>query len=38
MVDQKEILNQKINEWMGLTGQYVKYDQIDDITVMGIKI
>jgi len=38
MVDQKEILNHKLNEWMGLTGQYGKYDQVDDITVMGIKI
>jgi hypothetical protein len=38
MFDQKEILNQNINEWMGLTGLYKKYDQIDDITVLGIKI
>jgi serine phosphatase RsbU (regulator of sigma subunit) len=38
MFDQKEILNQKLNEWMGISGQYIKYDQVDDITVMGIKI
>jgi len=38
MFDQKEILNQNINEWMGLTGLYEKYDQVDDITVLGIKI
>ncbi len=38
MFDQKELLDQNINEWMGLTGLYKKYDQIDDITVLGIKI
>jgi len=38
MFDQKEILNQKLIEWMGLTGQFVRHDQVDDITVMGIKI
>ncbi len=38
MFDQKEVLEQTINEWMGLTGIYEKVDQIDDIIVMGIKI
>jgi serine phosphatase RsbU (regulator of sigma subunit) len=39
MYDQKEILENELNEWMGLTGKYPrKYDQVDDIIVMGIKI
>ncbi len=39
MYDQKEILENELNEWMGLTGMYThKYDQVDDIIVMGIKI
>ena len=38
MHDQKEILDHSINEWMGLTDLYEKYDQVDDITVLGIKI
>jgi serine phosphatase RsbU (regulator of sigma subunit) len=39
MYDQKEILDNELNEWMGLTGKYPKkYDQVDDIIVMGIKI
>lgn len=39
MYDQKEILENELNEWMGLTGKYSqKYDQVDDIIVMGIKI
>lgn len=38
MFDQKEILEQNMNEWMGLTGGNDKYDQVDDIIVMGIKI
>jgi len=39
MFDQKAILEQKLNEWMGLTGLYErKYEQIDDILVMGIRI
>ena len=39
MFDQKAILEQKLNEWMGLTGAYEKkYEQIDDILVMGIRI
>lgn len=38
MFDQKEILEQTINEWMGITGLYKEVDQIDDIIVMGIKI
>jgi serine phosphatase RsbU (regulator of sigma subunit) len=38
MIDQKEILNQKLNEWMGLTGPYERHEQVDDITIMGIKI
>jgi len=39
MYDQMEILDQTLNEWMGETGQYEeKYEQIDDIIVMGIKI
>jgi serine phosphatase RsbU (regulator of sigma subunit) len=39
MYDQKEILENELNEWMGLTGMYTqKYEQVDDIIVMGIKI
>ena len=38
MIDQKEILNQRLNEWMGLIGQYQKHEQVDDITIMGINI
>jgi phosphoserine phosphatase RsbU/P len=39
MFDQKEILENELNDWMGLTGKYPrKYDQVDDIIVMGIKI
>jgi len=39
MFDQKAILEQTLNEWMGLTGAYEKkYEQIDDILVMGIRI
>jgi serine phosphatase RsbU (regulator of sigma subunit) len=38
MIDQKEILNQRLNDWMGLTDQYQKHEQVDDITIMGIKI
>jgi serine phosphatase RsbU (regulator of sigma subunit)/streptogramin lyase len=39
MFEQKQILEQALNEWMGLTGKYGKqYEQIDDILVMGIKI
>jgi serine phosphatase RsbU (regulator of sigma subunit) len=39
MFDQGKILEQTLNEWMGLTGKYKeKYEQIDDIIVMGIKI
>ena len=38
MFDQKEILDQNINDWMGLTGLNKKHDQVDDITVLGIKI
>ena len=37
--DQKQILEQTLNEWMGVTGQHEKqYEQIDDIIVMGIKV
>jgi hypothetical protein len=39
MYDQKETLEQAINEWMGLAGPGDQaYDQIDDIIVMGIRI
>ncbi len=38
MFDQKEVLEQTINEWMGITGLYEEVDQIDDIIVMGIKV
>ena len=39
MYDQKEILENELNEWMGMTGKYPKkYEQVDDIIVMGIKI
>ncbi len=39
MFDQKAILEKTLNEWMGLTGAYEKkYEQIDDILVMGIRI
>ena len=39
MFDQKEILEQTLNEWMGITGLHEeKQEQIDDIIVMGIKV
>jgi ligand-binding sensor domain-containing protein/serine phosphatase RsbU (regulator of sigma subunit) len=39
MIEQKAMLENTINEWMGLTGLYEKeYEQIDDNVVMGIKI
>lgn len=39
MFDQKAVLQQTLNEWMGLTSLYEKeYEQIDDILVMGIKV
>jgi len=39
MFDQKAILEQTLNEWMGLTDAYEKtHEQIDDILVMGIRI
>jgi serine phosphatase RsbU (regulator of sigma subunit) len=39
MFEQKEILEQTLNEWMGITGLHEeKQEQIDDIIVMGIKI
>jgi len=38
MHDQNEILDHSINEWMGLTDLYKKHEQVDDITVLGIKI
>ncbi len=39
MFEQKEILEQTLNEWMGITGLHEEqYEQIDDIIVMGIKI
>lgn len=39
MYDQKIILENEINDWMGMTGMYPhKYEQIDDIIVMGIRI
>lgn len=39
MMEQKEILEQTLKEWMGFTGRYEEqYEQIDDIIVMGIKI
>jgi ligand-binding sensor domain-containing protein/serine phosphatase RsbU (regulator of sigma subunit) len=39
MFEQKEILEHTLNDWMGLTGKsHVKHEQLDDITVMGIKI
>ena len=39
MFQQKEILEQTLNEWMGITGLHEEqYEQIDDIIVMGIKI
>jgi ligand-binding sensor domain-containing protein/serine phosphatase RsbU (regulator of sigma subunit) len=39
MYDQKEVLEHTLDEWMGLIGQQKKrYDQVDDIIVMGIKI
>ncbi len=39
MFDQKAILEKTLNEWMGNTGLYErKYEQIDDIVVMGIRI
>ena len=39
MFEQKEILEHTLNEWMGTSGQHEeKYEQIDDIIVMGIKI
>ncbi|MBI5218310.1 MAG: tetratricopeptide repeat protein [Bacteroidia bacterium] len=36
MIEQKEILDTTIENWK--TGYEIKYDQTDDITVMGIKI
>ncbi|MCK4677653.1 MAG: SpoIIE family protein phosphatase [Bacteroidales bacterium] len=39
MFEQKEILEQTLKEWMGITGLHEeKHEQIDDIIVMGIKI
>lgn len=39
MFDQKAVLEQTLNEWMGLTGPLENvYEQIDDVVVMGIKI
>ncbi len=39
MFEQKEILEQTLNEWMGIDGQHEEeYEQIDDIIVMGIKV
>ena len=38
MHDQKDILDHSIEEWMGFTDLYEKHDQVDDITVLGIKI
>jgi serine phosphatase RsbU (regulator of sigma subunit) len=39
MFDQKQILEHELNDWMGMTGMYPhKYEQIDDIIVMGIRI
>jgi serine phosphatase RsbU (regulator of sigma subunit)/streptogramin lyase len=39
MFDQRAILEQTLDEWMGLNGAYEnKYEQIDDILVMGIRI
>ena len=39
MHDQKEALEHKINDWM-TAGEYGsdKYEQVDDILVIGIKI
>jgi serine phosphatase RsbU (regulator of sigma subunit) len=37
MFDQKEILEQTINKWMGKTGSHKEVEQIDDMIVMGIK-
>ncbi len=38
MHDQKEILDNFIIEWMGSTGLYEKQEQVDDITILGIRI
>lgn len=39
MYDQKIILEDTIDRWMkGSDGKEIKYDQIDDILIMGIKI
>lgn len=39
MYDQKAILENELYEWMGMTGMYPqKYEQVDDIIVMGIRI
>jgi len=39
MYDQKQILEHELNDWMGMTGMYPhKYEQVDDIIVMGIRI
>ena len=39
MFEQKEILEQTLNDWMGIgKTKEKKYEQIDDIIVMGIKI
>jgi ligand-binding sensor domain-containing protein/serine phosphatase RsbU (regulator of sigma subunit) len=39
MMEQKRLLETRINEWMGRTGKYpAEYEQIDDILVVGIKL
>jgi len=39
MFDQQEILDQTLSEWMGHADREGrKYEQVDDILVMGIKI
>jgi ligand-binding sensor domain-containing protein/serine phosphatase RsbU (regulator of sigma subunit) len=38
MLEQKEILEQTINNWMGKTGSHPEVVQIDDMIVMGIKL
>ena len=36
MTEQKEILDNKIEDW--ISGNEIKYEQTDDITVLGLRI
>jgi serine phosphatase RsbU (regulator of sigma subunit)/streptogramin lyase len=39
MIEQQRVFEEKLEEWMGLSGKYGKvYEQIDDILVMGLRI